>query len=144
MRIGVIGSMEFSEQLVEARNRLINMGHEAFITGLHRPFLGKSRDEKLAIKRKQRAETDSIREFWDMMQGADAVLVLNIEKNGIPNYVGANTLIEIGFAHVLGQRIFFLNPLPDMPYCREELEATHPVVINGDFSKIKQAGQRGP
>jgi len=80
---------------------------------------------------------DAIREFWRMMQGADAVLVLNFDKNGIKNYVGGNTLMEIGFAHVLSQKIFMLNPIPEMPYCKTEIEAVRPIIINGNISKIQ-------
>ena len=71
------------------------------------------------------------------MQDADAVLVLNLDKNGIKNYVGGNTLMEIGFAHVLNQKIFMYNPIPETTYCKSEIEAVRPVVINGDLSKIK-------
>ena len=70
------------------------------------------------------------------MQGADTVLVLNIDKNGIENYVGGNTLMEIGFAHVLNQKIFMLNPIPQMPYCQTEIEAVKPIILNGDLAKI--------
>jgi hypothetical protein len=79
---------------------------------------------------------DAIREFWRMMQGADAVLVLNLDKNGVKNYVGGNTLMEIGFAHVLDQKIFMLNPIPEMPYCKSEIEAVKPIIIGGDLKKI--------
>ena len=57
------------------------------------------------MKLDQKYNQDAIREFWNMMQGADAVLVLNYDKHGIPNYIGGNTLMEIGFAHVLNQKI---------------------------------------
>ena len=138
MKIGIISSMQFAEKMTETRDRLNGMGHEAFITGFAPYFLGKTAAEKEKIKSQQRAgEVDAIREFWNLMQGADAVLVLNLEKNGVKNYIGANTLMEIGFAHVLKQKIFLFNPVPDMPYCREELEAVHPVVINGDLTKIQ-------
>jgi hypothetical protein len=71
------------------------------------------------------------------MQGADAILVLNFDKDGIKNYVGGNTLMEIGFAHVLNQKIFLLYPVPEMPYCRTEIEAVKPTIINGDLTKIR-------
>jgi len=79
---------------------------------------------------------DAIREFWRLMQGADAVLVLNLDKHGIKNYIGGNTLMEIGFAHVLNQKIFLYNPIPEIAYYKTEIEAVKPVVINGDLSKI--------
>ena len=45
--------------------------------------------------------------------------------------------MEIGFAHVLNQKIFMLNPIPEMPYCQTEIEAVKPIILNGDFSKIE-------
>ena len=80
---------------------------------------------------------DAIREFWRVMQSADAVLVLNFDKNNIKNYIGANTLMEIGFAHVLNQKIFLWNPIPEMDYCKSEIEAVKPIIIDRDIRKIK-------
>ncbi len=136
MRIGIIGSMQYTEKMLEVRNQLIKRGHDAFMTGLHMAFIGKSDEEKEKIKIHQKNNMDAIREFWRMMQGADAVLVLNLDKHGIKNYIGGNTLMEIGFAHVLNQKIFLFNPIPKIPYYKSEIEAVRPVIINGDLSKI--------
>jgi len=137
MKIGIIGSMQFTDKMLEYREKLNALGHQAFVTDLHKTMIGKSEDEIEVIKLHQKNNMDAIREFWRAMQGADAVLVLNLDKNGIQYYVGGNTLMEIGFAHVLNQKIFMLNPIPDMPYCKSEIEAVKPVVINGDLSLIK-------
>lgn len=91
---------------------------------------------KEAIKIKQKMHDDAIREFWKAMQGADAVLVLNLDKNGIANYIGGNTLMEIGFAHVLHQKIFLYHPIPEIPFYKTEIEAVNPIVIDEDLSKI--------
>lgn len=136
MKIGVIGSMQYTERIFEARDELIQRGHDAFITSLAEPFIGKSDEEKERIKLDQKNNKDAIREFWRLMQGADAVLVMNLDKHGVKNYIGGNTFLEVGFAHVLNQKIFFLNPIPDMPYYKTELIAMKPIVINGDLSKI--------
>ena len=71
------------------------------------------------------------------MQGADAVFVLNLDKNGIPNYIGGNTFLEIGFAYVLGQKIFLFNPIPDIPLYKTEIEAMKPIILNKDLSLVK-------
>ncbi len=136
MRIGIIGSMQYTEKMLEARDKLNALGHEAFVTTLHEAFVGKTDEEKEEIKIHQKNNMDAIREFWNMMQGADAVLVLNLDKHGIPNYIGGNTLMEIGFAHVLNQKIFLYNPIPEIPYYKSEIEAVRPVIINGDLSQI--------
>jgi len=136
MKIGIIGSMQYTEKMIEARDELIKHGHDAFLTNLASPFIGKTDEEKESIKLHQKYNLDAIREFWNLMQGADAVLVMNYDKHGIKNYIGGNTLMEIGFAHVLNQKIFLYNPIPDIQYYKSEIEAVKPIIINGDLLKI--------
>jgi len=137
MKIGIIGSMQFTDKMLEYRDALNRFGHEAFVTDLHKTMVGKSAEEIEEIKLHQKNNMDAIREFWRMMQGADAVLILNLDKNGVQNYIGANTFLEIGFAHVLNQKIFALNPMPDFPYISTEMDAMRPIVIDGDLTRIK-------
>ena len=137
MRIGIIGSMQFTEKMLSVRDELIALGHDAFVTDLHAAFIGKSDEEKERIKIKQKMNDDAIREFWNMMQGADAVLVLNLDKNGIAHYIGGNTLMEMGFAHVLHQKIFLYHSIPEIPFYKTEIEAMNPVIINEDLSRIR-------
>ena len=137
MKIGIIGSMQYVEKMIEVCDKLIELGHDAFVTDLHKSLVGKTDEEKEKIKLYQKNDMDAIRAFWKAMQGSDAVLVLNYNKNGIKNYIGGNTLMEIGFAHVLNQKIFLMNPIPEIPYYKSEIEAMKPIVINEDFSLIK-------
>jgi len=135
MRIGVVGSMHFTETMLEIRDRLAGLGHDAYLTGLAAPFVGQTDEEKERIKIEQKNNKDAIREFWRLMQGGDAILVVNHDRHGIANYIGGNTFLEMGFAHVLHQKIFLLNPIPDMPSCRTEIEAFRPIVLNGDLTR---------
>lgn len=137
MKIGVIGSMQYTEQMLDIREKLNAIGHEAFVTTLYKPFVGKTEEEKEVIKLHQKNDMDAIREFWRLMQGADAVLAVNLDKHGIKNYIGGNTFLEIGFAHVLDQKIFLLNPIPDIQVYRTEIEAMKPVILNGDLELVK-------
>lgn len=136
MRIGVVGSMQYTEKMIELRDKLITAGHDAYLTNLSAPFIGKTDEEKEEIKLRQKNNLDAIREFWKQMQGGDAILVANYDKHEIPNYIGGNTFMEIGFAHVLDQKIFLLNPIPAMPYYETEMVAMKPVVIDGDLARI--------
>jgi len=137
MKIGIIGSMQFTEKMIEARDKLRELGHDAYVTSLADPFVGKTDEEKEVIKIHQKKNMDAIREFWRLMQGGDAVLVLNLDKHGIKNYIGGNTLMEIGFAHVLNQKVFLWNPIPEIRYYKTEIEAVKPIILNKDFNKIK-------
>src|SRR4051812_14365586 len=137
MRIGVVGSMQYTEQMIAARDMLQTLGHDAFLTNLASPFIGKSDEEKEHIKIHQKHHNDAIREFWRLMQGADAILVMNLDRKGITNYIGGNTFLEIGFAHVLDQKVFLYNPVPDIPFYKSEIDAMQPIIINGDLKRIR-------
>lgn len=136
MKIGVIGSMQYTEKMLEIRDSLNKIGHEAFVTNLASPFIGKSDEEKEEIKLHQKYDKDAIREFWRLMQDASAVLVVNYNKGGIKNYIGGNTFLEMGFAHVLNQKIYMMNNIPEIPFYKTEIIAMKPIIINGDLSKI--------
>jgi len=136
MKIGVAGSMQFTEKMMSLCDELEGLGHEAFMSKFAPYFVGKSDAEKEEIKLHQKNKNDAIREFWKPMQDADALLVANFDKHGIKNYIGGNAFLEMGFAHVLNQKIYLLNPIPRMPYYETEIVAMRPIVINGDLSKI--------
>jgi len=82
--------MQYTEHMLKVRDQLKTLGHDAYVTELHKAFIGKSDEEKEAIKIHQKNDMDAIREFWRIMQGGDAVLVLNLDKNGVKNYIGGN------------------------------------------------------
>jgi hypothetical protein len=137
MRIVVVGSMQFAEKQIETRDRLNALGHNAhLIDRFVKPCAGKTDGEKERIKLHNKKEKGAIRDYWRLMQGGDAILVVNLDKKGVKNYIGGNTLMEMGFAHVLDQKIFLLNPIPDIPYYKTEIEAMRPVILNGDLSKV--------
>ena len=59
----------------------------------------------------------------------------NFDKHNIQNYIGGNTFLEMGFAHILKKPIYLLNEIPEMSYT-DELRAMQPIVIKGDLLKI--------
>ncbi|MDD5726794.1 MAG: hypothetical protein PHC53_05345 [Patescibacteria group bacterium] len=136
MKIGIIGSMQMTERMLELKEKLESMGHAVIVSGFASEYVGKSDEEKESIKLYHKNNCDAIREFWTRMQDCNAVLVANYEKHGMPNYIGGNTLMEIGFAYVLNQKIFLLNPVPEIPFYKSEVEAVKPIIINGDLSLI--------
>ncbi|MBI4128083.1 MAG: hypothetical protein HY459_03360 [Parcubacteria group bacterium] len=50
---------------------------------------------------------EEMRMHFDKVLWADAVLILNYDKNGIPHYIGANTLLEMGLAFITTRRSIF-------------------------------------
>jgi hypothetical protein len=133
MKITICGSMTLLDQILAARQQLEAQGHEVLI-----PELIEGLDYHRATT-EQRAERkrrfDLIRRHWEKIRRSDAILVLNFDKDGVKHYVGGNSFLEMGFAHVLGKPIYLLYPIPDMPY-RSEMAAMEPVVLDGDLGRL--------
>ena len=141
MKITISGSVKFAGKLVEIYNKLKEMGHEPM---MHKEMFGiadgtaKEIIDGISTNHAETKRKHNFIKWWhDCIKSGDAILVCNFEKNGIPNYIGGNTLMEIGFAHVNDKKVFLLNPVPKGVSYSDEIEAMVDVVINGDLSKIK-------
>lgn len=137
MKIAICTSMVFTEKMLEIKKELENSGHTVFVSKFSDAYIGKTVEEKEKITIFHKNEKDAIREFWEEIKKSDAILVLNYDRKGVKNYIGGNTLMEIGFAHVLGKRIFLMNPIPEIEYYKSEIEAVKPVIINGDLNLVR-------
>ncbi len=83
----------------------------------------------------RKIKLDAIKRHYKKIEKSDAILVLNYTKKSIKNYIGGNTFLEMGFAHVLDKKIFLFNPIPQMLYT-DEILAMAPIVVAKDLSKI--------
>ncbi|MBI2592410.1 hypothetical protein HYW36_02960 [Candidatus Saccharibacteria bacterium] len=78
-----------------------------------------------------------MRDHFGEVAAADAVLIINDEKNGQKSYIGPNGLMEMGLAFYLGQPIYILNNVPaDLPIY-EEVYGMNCVILEGGIEKIK-------
>jgi len=144
MKIVICGSIVFSRQMGKIAKKLESKEHQVDLPFYaikilkgevdHEEFI-KEKDEKGDGKFRELAEEDLIKRYFKLINESDAVLVLNLDKNGIKNYIGGNTLIEMGFAYVLDKKIFLYNPIPNMGYT-DEIKAMKPIILEEDLSKI--------
>ncbi len=136
LKIALCASMVFTERMLEIKLELEELGHEVFVSQFAEEYVGKSEREKEKLTMHHKNEKDAIRKFWEKIKQSDAVLVLNYDRKNIKNYIGGNTLMEIGFAHVLSKKIYLMNPIPEIEYYESEIKAVNPVIIDGDLRKI--------
>ncbi|MCX6740229.1 MAG: hypothetical protein NTZ49_03310 [Candidatus Parcubacteria bacterium] len=145
MKITICSSIEFTPQIKEVLDQLSSLGHIVEIPKYSQKILNGdlTLEEFMTKKRKEgdlefrnKAEEDLIKRYYRIIDESDAILVLNLEKNGIQNYIGGNTFLEMGFAFVLNKQIFLWNDIPKMQYS-DELIAMKPTIINHDLGKIK-------
>jgi len=137
MKIAICCSFTHIKDASDIKNKLENIGHtvimphnaDLYISGMLSP---ETREESTQNKIKN----DLIRQYFEVIKNSDAILAVNKDKNGIQNYIGPNTFLEIGFAHVLNKKVFLLNPIPDQLISDEILAMEH-MIINNDLTKIK-------
>ncbi|HRF28664.1 MAG TPA: hypothetical protein PL051_03440 [Candidatus Saccharibacteria bacterium] len=81
-------------------------------------------------------KADYMRTHFDEISAGDAILVVNDEKHGKANYIGANVLLEMSLAWYQHKPIYLLNALPsDSPF-EEEIKGMMPVVLHGNLDAL--------
>ena len=128
--------MAFSKEMIDIEKKLFKIGHSVIIPRHTKEYAElKLAKEIHSESVKNKIKNDLIRDYFSKIKNCDAVLIVNEKKYDINNYIGGNSFLEMGFAHVLNKKIFILNDTPKMIYT-DEIEAMKPVVINGDLNKI--------
>ena len=144
MKIYVLGSTSFMKEMVDATKELCVLGHdgwihphyEAFVRGEKPEHVARWQNgERAALKR----ENNYFREHYKNILESEAVLIVNLEKRGIENYIGGNVLMEMGQAYVNDKKIFFLNGMPLGLSYMDEIEAMDPICLQGDLRNILMA-----
>ena len=125
--------MSFIQDMVDIKNILEPLGHDIFLPPNTDKYLSQDRVQE---KKEEKIRLDIFRVYFEEIKNADAILVINKEKSGVINYIGANALIEMSFAYVLNKKIYLWNPIPEMGYS-DEIEAMKPVILNGDINLIQ-------
>lgn len=144
MKITICGSIKFADKLVDIYHRLEKLGHQP---AMHKDMFKVADGTAPEIKEMENGvEHHEIKrrygyiKWWhESIKKSDAVLICNFDKNGIKNYIGGNTLVEIGFAHVNNKKVFLLNDVPkDLSYL-DEIKAMSDISLKGDLNKINEA-----
>lgn len=140
MKITLCHSLKFVEEVKEIKKELLDRGHVIF----NSPYVDKPIEEleKLLSNKKDyldNLKSGFMREHFEKISKSDAILVINLNKKGIENYIGGNTFAEIMVAFFLKKKIFLWNPIPTderLSFMSDEIEAVKPIVINGNLDMI--------
>ena len=135
MNILIICSKSFYKNIPEIKDALVGKGHNVSLPNCYdkpeteEQFKLKGEIEHSKFKAKMFRQSDEV------ISKVDAVLVLNYEKNGIPNYIGGATFLEMYDAFRHNKKIFMLNGLPE-GVLQDEITGFNPIILNGDLSNI--------
>ena len=133
MIITICASMTLAERIRTVQEQLRALGHTVYVPVEVEEFdyQDATTEERADLKRTH----DLIREHWRKIQRSDAILVLNEDAKGFRHYIGGNSFLEMGFAHILHLPIYLMHDVPDMPYA-SEMEAMDVAIIRGDLTRM--------
>jgi hypothetical protein len=142
-RVLISTSLDFAPKLGELVGHLQRMGFQVNLPPTAQEILaGKVTPEAIRKEKEggtfhnRSIQSDAIRRYFELIKTTDALLVTNFQKNGVPNYVGGNAFLEMGFAHVLRKRLFLLFDIPQMGYS-DEIRAMQPTCLKGSLQNLK-------
>lgn len=136
MKIFICASKYFYDHVAPIKAELESKGH---IITLPNSYDNPGKEEeikKLSADEHHKWKAEMLKLQAEKVSAVDAILVLNMEKNGQPNYIGGATFLEIYEAFKQMKKIYLYNPLPEN-FLKDELLGMGPVVINGNLDLIK-------
>lgn len=137
MKIFIIASKYNYKHVPTIQEKLEKMGHVITLPNCYDdPFL-EERVKKESHEEHAKLKCRLIKEQFEKVKNNDAVLVLNYEKNGVKNYIGGATFLEMSKAFDLGKKIFMMNPIPK-GILYDEITGMCPEILHGDLGKINE------
>lgn len=135
MKIFIICSKRFYSNIPDIKQELESLGHIITLPNCYENPGMEEVMRNLGNEEHSKWKSEMIRHSADVMESVDAVLVLNFEKDGIKNYLGGATFLEMYDAFRLYKKIFLYNDIPE-GILKDEIIGFCPILINGDLNKI--------
>lgn len=136
MKIFVICSKVFYHKIPPIKEQLEQAGHIVVLPNSYDNPDAEQESKNLGEEEHAAFKARMFRLSEEKSKQVDAVLTLNLEKNGIKNYIGGATFLEMYDAFKLGKKIFLYHDIPEgMLY--DEISGFSPIVIKEDLSLIK-------
>ncbi|HSE34760.1 MAG TPA: hypothetical protein VLB83_01425 [Candidatus Paceibacterota bacterium] len=135
MKLFLISSKRFYDRIPEIQSALEAMGHAITLPNCYDDPATEARYRELGSEEHAKWKAEMFAHSAKVIAEHDAVLVLNFERDGMENYIGGATFLEMYDAFKLGKRIFLYNPIP-AGMLADEIAGFAPVVILGDLKKV--------
>ena len=136
MRIFICSSKSFYGQVLKIKQRLEVFGHKITLPNSFEDPFKEEKMKKVSKEAHVKWKSEKLKLQTKKVNENEAILVLNLEKKGIPNYIGGATFLEIFKGWELNKKIFLYNPLPSCSFT-DELTAMKPIILNGNLRDLK-------
>lgn len=135
MKILIICSKAFYDKIPSIKEKLENKGYTIILPNCY--DCPEMEDKYRNTREHADWKSKMFRYSQKVISNVDSVLVLNYEKNGIENYIGGATFLEMYDAFRLGKTIYLMNDIPK-GMLEDEIIGFSPIIINGNLDKIKK------
>ncbi len=88
-------------------------------------------------KKDYKKKTQLMNGHFKKVLEADAILVTNFEKNGMPGYIGGNVLMEMVLAFHYEIPIYIYNNISEDLGIKEEVYGLNPIFLDGDLNNLR-------
>ena len=115
--------MKFYKEFDSVKRELEKNKHQVIIPKSDEYY---SKEKNIKLK--------AMQDFNEYLEISEAILVANYEKNNQKNYIGFNSIMEIGMAFNRNKKVYILFDIPEN--CKDELLAIGCKVLKGDLRKL--------
>jgi hypothetical protein len=136
MRLFIACSKHFYHRIPEIQKELEKLGHQVSMPNSYDEPMKEEEMKKKGLEAHVQWKEEMLRKDKQNIEPNEGILVLNLLKNGQPNYIGGATFLEIYKAWEMNKKLFLYNPIPDNIF-KDELIGMNPVIINKNLNKIK-------
>lgn len=136
MKIFIICSKKFYDKVPEIQKELESNGHTISLPNCFDDPATEGRYRDLGREAHSKWKAEMLKHSTDVIESNDAVLVINLDKHGVRNYIGGATFLEMYDAFRLGKKIYLYNDVPE-GILQDEIIGFDPVILDGDLEKIK-------
>ncbi len=135
MRIFIICSKRFYDKIPEIQQILEEKGHEITLPNCYDDPSTEERYEKMGDQAHAEWKGSMLRHSTEVIENNDAVLVLNFEKNGMKDYIGGATFLEMYDAFRLDKKIYLYNAIPE-GILFDEIKGFKPILLQGEIRQM--------
>ncbi len=136
MKILIICSKAFYKDIMPIKTKLEEMGHIVELPNSYYESDAEKKSWELGEKEHAKFKERMMKMSRDRIGNMDAVLTLNFDKNGMKNYIGGATFLEVYEAFMQNKKIYLYNDIPE-GLLYDEISGFSPIVIHGDLELIK-------
>ena len=135
MKIFICCSKYLYSKIPPIKDFLEERGHQVTLPNSYEDPMAEEKMKQQGIKIHAEWKGNMIKLQKEKIMNNEAIIVLNMEKNGGKDYIGGATFLEMFKAWELNKKIFLYGDIPE-GILKDEINAFSPILLKGDLTRI--------